>query len=301
MDATAGLGFKPEYLDEVLAHPAAGMWYEVHAENYMLAGGPRMAMLEAVRQEFPVSVHGVGLSLAADASPNEEHLERLRQLVSRAEPLLVSEHLSWSAWEGRSFPDLFPFPRTRAALQRTARNIETTQECLGRRILIENPSQYMQLAGHELSEPEFLSELVRRTGCGLLLDVNNVYVSAHNLGFDASAWLAALPAAAIEEIHLAGHSVDGPESDSLLIDTHNAPVCAAVWELYEELIARIGPRPTLIERDDNLPPFSDLVAECERARAMLAPHAHATPCGATLRGTAAVDRSPAVRGRAFHV
>jgi uncharacterized protein (UPF0276 family) len=271
MDTTAGLGFKPEYLDEVLAHPAAGMWYEVHAENYMLEGGPRMAMLAAVRREFPVSVHGVGLSLASDERPDKAHLQRLRQLVSSAEPFLVSEHLSWSAWDGRSFPDLLPFPRSRAALPAIARNIEITQERLGRRILIENPSQYLRLAGHELTEPEFLSELVRRTGCGLLLDVYNVYVSAHNLGFDAHAYLAAFPVAAIEEIHLAGHSVDGPESDSLLIDTHGAPVCAEVWGLYEDLIARIGPRPTLIERDDNLPPFAELAAECERARAVLAP------------------------------
>lgn len=272
MDTTAGLGFKPEYLDEALAHPAAGMWYEVHAENYMLEGGPRMAMLEAIRDRFPLSVHGVGLSLAADASPDEAHLERLRLLMQRAEPFLVSEHLAWSAWDGRSLPDLLPFPRSQYALQRIARNIEITQERLGRRILIENPSQYLQLPGHELTETEFLSELVRRTGCGLLLDVNNVYVSAHNLGYDASDYLAVMPAAAIKEIHLAGHSLD----DSLLIDTHGAPVCAAVWELYEDLMARIGPRPTLIERDDNLPPFSDLAAECGRARAVLAPHVRAT-------------------------
>jgi uncharacterized protein len=290
MKATAGLGFKPEYLDEVLAHPAAGMWYEIHAENYMLEGGPRMAMLEAVRRELPVSVHGVGLSLASDTEPDAEHLERLRRLVSRVEPLLVSEHLAWSAWDGRSFPDLFPFPRSREALHRIARNIEITQDRLGRRILIENPSQYMRLPGHELTEPEFLSELVRRTGCGLLLDVNNVYVSAHNLGFGANAYLAALPAASIEEIHLAGHSVDGPESDSLLIDTHGAPVCAEVWALYEDLVARIGPRPTLIERDENLPAFADLTAECERARAVLASRVRVTSCG-----------SPAVRGSAFHV
>jgi uncharacterized protein len=247
-------------------------------------------MLEAVRREFPVSVHGVGLSHASDASPDEAHLERLRQLVSRTEPFLVSEHLAWSAWDGKSLPDLLPFPRSRGALRRIARNIEITQDWLGRRILVENPSQYMRLPGHDLTEPEFLTELVRCTGCGLLLDVNNVYVSAHNLGFDASAYLAALPPVAIEEIHLAGHSVDGAESDSLLIDTHGAPVCAAVWELYEDLVARIGPRPTLIERDANLPPFSELAAECERARAVLAP-----------RVRAAGRKVGAAGGSAFHV
>jgi uncharacterized protein (UPF0276 family) len=282
MDATAGLGFKAEYLDEVLAQPAAGMWYEVHAENYMLAGGPRLGLLHAVRREFPVAMHGVGLSLAADALPNETHLRRLRELVSRADPFLVSEHLAWSSWNDSSFPDLFPFPRSREALQIIARNIEITQEWLGRRILIENPSQYLQLPGHEMPEPEFLRELAGRTGCGLLLDVNNVYVSAHNLGFDANAYLAALPAAAIEEIHLAGHSLDGPGSDSLLIDTHGAAVCDEVWELYEDLVARIGPRPTLIERDENLPPFSELMAECHRARAVLARRAPAMDRGVAL-------------------
>jgi uncharacterized protein (UPF0276 family) len=267
----AGLGFKPEYFEEVLARPAAGRWYEIHAENYMLEGGPRMAMLEAVRREFPLAVHGVGLSLAADAEPDEGHLERLRQLVTRTEPFLVSEHLSWSSWSGRSFPDLLPFPRSRDALHRVARNIEITQDYLRRRILIENPSHYVRLPGHELSEPEFLSALSRRTGCGLLLDINNIHVSSHNLGFDPHHYLAAIPAELVEEVHLAGHSVDGPEGDALLIDTHGAAVSAEVWELYHSVIGRIGARPTLIERDENLPPFSELDAERERAHALLAP------------------------------
>jgi uncharacterized protein (UPF0276 family) len=268
MNRTAGLGFKPEYFEDVLARPAAGQWYEVHAENYMVDGGPRLAMLETLRGTFPVSVHGVGLSLAGDADPDPSHLARLCEVVRRAEPFAVSEHLAWSAFDGHSFPDLLPFPRTRAALVRIARNIEIAQDALRRRLLIENPSLYLQLPGHEMTESEFLSELVRRTGCGLLVDVNNAYVSSRNLGFDALEYLSALPAEAIGEIHLAGHEED-PGSTDLLIDTHGAPVAEEVWRLYEAFIERVGPRPTLIERDDNLPPFEELIEERDRAHRVL--------------------------------
>lgn len=270
MEPSAGLGFKAEYFAETLACPAAGMWYEIHAENYMIEGGPRLAMLDTLRSTHPISVHGVGLSLAADGPPDADHLARLADLVERVEPFIVSEHLAWSSWHGTYLPDLLPFPRTRAALNRIARNIEITQTALGRRILIENPSLYVQLDGHERAESDFLSELVQRTGCGLLVDVNNAYVSAHNLGFDAEKYLAALPAEAIGEIHLAGHSTDGPESDALLIDTHGAPIAEPVWALYAKLIARIGRRPTLIERDTDLPPFAELNAERDRADRVLA-------------------------------
>jgi uncharacterized protein len=267
MTPTAGLGFKPEYFDDALACPRAGQWYEVHAENYMVAGGPRLAMLEVMRDAFPISVHGVGLSLAADNDPDAEHLARLCEVVRRAEPFVVSEHLAWSSFDGYAVPDLLPFPRTRGALERIADNIDIVQSALGRRILIENPSLYVQLPGHELPENEFLSELVRRTGCGLLVDVNNVYVSSRNLGFDAREYLAALPSAAIGEVHLAGHTAD--TRAGLLIDTHDAPVTDDVWQLYEDLIERIGPRPTLIERDDNLPPFAELMSERDRAHRVL--------------------------------
>jgi uncharacterized protein (UPF0276 family) len=272
MQTTAGLSFKPEHFDDAMACRAAGQWYEIHAENYMVDGGPRLALLDAIRSEFPLSVHGVGLSLAADAEPDSEHLARLREVVRRADPFMVSEHLAWSSFEGAAFPDLLPFPRTRAALERIARNIEITQETLQRRVLIENPSLYLQLPGHELSEAEFLSALVRRTGCGLLVDVNNAYVSSRNLGFDAGDYLAGLPASAIGEIHLAGHAID----NTLLIDTHGAAVAEEVWRLYQSLIERIGARPTLIERDENLPPFEELLRERERAQRILsrecAPH-----------------------------
>jgi uncharacterized protein (UPF0276 family) len=269
MNPTAGLGFKPEYFDDALARPTAGQWYEIHAENYMVAGGPRLAMLDAVRSAFPVSVHGVGLSLAGDDDPDAEHLARLREVVRRVEPFLVSEHLAWSSFEGMALPDLLPFPRTRRALDRIARNIDIVQTSLRRRILIENPSLYAELPGHEWPETEFLSELVRQTGCGLLVDVNNAYVSSRNLGFDASEYLAALPAAAIDEIHLAGHTSDARSEGVLLIDTHAMPVAPEVWQLYESLIDRIGSRPTLIERDDNLPLFSELMTERDRAHHVL--------------------------------
>lgn len=269
MRPSAGLGFKPEHFDEAHARRAAGLWFEVHPENYMVDGGPRLAMLEALRGEHPLSLHGVGLSLAADADPDPRHLARLRGLADRFEPFVISEHLAWSAWRGSYHPDLLPFPRTEAALARIARNVEIAQEALDRKILVENPSLYMPLEGHDLCEAEFLSALVRRTGCGLLIDVNNVYVSASNLGYSAEAYLDAIPADAVGEIHLAGHAPDARYGPDLLIDTHDAPVSEPVWSLYARLVARIGVRPTLIERDDRVPAFAELMAERDRAQDVL--------------------------------
>lgn len=282
MIPTAGLGFKPEHFDQALACPAAGLWFEVHAENYMVPGGPRIAMLEALRTRLPLSIHGVGLSLASDADPDPGALVALRTVVERFRPFLVSEHLAWSSWNGAHMPDLLPFPRNHESLQRLVRNVDITQQVLGRRILVESPSAYLPLT-HTLPEADFVAELARRTGCGLLIDVNNAYVSARNLGEDAACYLAALPAEAIEEIHLAGHAVD-PGSSGLLIDTHSTPVCDAVWELYAGLLARIGQRPTLIERDEEVPPFDVLMAERGRAATLLAAanpaaeKAHAIAC-----------------------
>ncbi|MDZ4370652.1 MAG: DUF692 domain-containing protein [Phenylobacterium sp.] len=267
---TAGLGFKPQHFAAACACPAVGQWYEVHAENYMAPGGPRLAMLEALRAGHPLSLHGVGLSLASDAPPCRSHLDRLRGLVDRFEPFLISEHLAWSRWQGVSLPDLFPFPRTRAALARIAENVDRTQTALGRRILIENPSLYVALDGHEMDEGAFLNEIVRRTGCGLLLDVNNVFVSARNLGFSPQAYLADLPHAAISEIHLAGHTVDPGGDGRLLIDSHDTPVSDAVWDLYDQALALVGPCPTLIERDGEVPNFEDLMSERNRAARKLA-------------------------------
>ena len=266
---SAGLGLKPQHFDAAHDCLADGLWFEIHPENYMVEGGPRLAWLEAIRERHPLSLHGVAMSLAADAEPDAAHLQRFKRLVDRFEPALVSEHLAWSTWQGAYHPDLLPFPRTTEALQRVAANIGRVQDGLKRRIAIENPSHYLHLDGHEFEEIEFLRELARRTGCGLLLDVNNVYVSARNLGADAAAYLDAFPAALITEIHLAGHSADPTYGDALLIDSHDAPVAPAVWALYERLVARIGPRATLIERDDKLPEFALLLAERERADRML--------------------------------
>ena len=266
---TAGLGLKPQHYADALASPAAGLWFEVHPENYMAPGGPRLAWLQTIRDDKPLSLHGVGMSLAADEPPDPDHLRALKALVDRFEPFVVSEHLAWSMRRGVYAPDLLPFPRTEAALSRIAANIDRMQTALGRKVLIENPALYMPLKGHEMSEVEFLSALVSLTGCGLLLDVNNVVVSGRNLGFDPHDYLNAVPAAAIGEIHLAGHTPDPNLGRDLLIDTHGAPVDGAVWRLYEQLIDRIGPRPTLIERDENIPEFAVLMAERDRAHHIL--------------------------------
>lgn len=269
MQPSAGLGLKPHYFDEALAAPADGLWFEVHPENYMVAGGPRLAWLEAIRARHPLSLHGVALSLAGDAPPDAAHLRRLAALVKRFEPALVSEHLAWSTWEGAYRPDLLPFPRTSDALARIAGNVGRVQDALGRTIAIENPSHYLAMDGHDWDEIGFLAALARRTGCRLLLDVNNVFVSARNLGLSADAYVDAFPGALVDEIHLAGHTADPALGAALLVDSHDAPVDPAVWALYERLVARIGPRPTLIERDDNLPAFDALLAERTRAEGVL--------------------------------
>jgi len=266
---SAGLSLKPAHYADALASPADARWFEVHPENYYVDGGPRLAWLDAVRARHPVSLHGVSLSLASDAPPDEARLARLVALADRLAPALVSEHLAWSSWRGAYLPDLLPFPRTRAALDRIAANVSIVQDALERPIAIENPSHYLAIDGHEIDEIAFLSELVRRTGCGLLVDVNNAYVSARNLGLDANAVVDAFPADAVAEIHLAGHSADPALGNALLIDTHDAPIAPAVWALFERLVARIGPRPTLIERDGNLPAHAELDAERARAAAVL--------------------------------
>jgi uncharacterized protein (UPF0276 family) len=267
---TAGLGLKPVHFADALAAAAAGLWFEVHPENYMVEGGPRLAWLERLRARHPLSFHGVALSLAAAAPPDRDHLHRLKRLVDRFEPALVSEHLAWSLWRGAYHPDLLPIPRMRAALRRVAANVERVQDVLGRQIALENPAHYLPVAGHALAEAEFFDLLARRTGCGLLLDVANVFVGASNLGYDAAEYLAAFPVRHVVEIHLAGHSLDPDLGAALLIDSHAAPVCDAVWALYADLVARIGPRPTLIERDEAIPVFAALDEERTRADAILA-------------------------------
>lgn len=266
---TAGLGLKPQHYEAAMACRADGLWFEVHPENYFVAGGPRLGCLDAIRAEHPISMHGVALSLAADAAPDAEHLARLAWLARRIEPALISEHLAWSAWRGAYHPDLLPFPRTDEALARIADNIARTQEKLGRRIAIENPSHYVHLDGHTWDEIDFLAELARRTGCGLLLDVNNVYVGARNLGYSATDYIDRFPGEPVMEVHLAGHTPDPDLGSALLIDSHDAPVAPDVWALHKRLIDRIGPRPTLIERDGNLPDFAVLLAERDRAHDLM--------------------------------
>jgi len=266
---SAGLGLKPQHFEEARACSADGLWFEIHPENYMVDGGPRLKWLEAVRARHPISLHGVALSLAADAEPQETHLARLAALAARVQPALISEHLAWSTWQGSYHPDLLPFPRTQEALARIAANIGRTQDRLKRRIAVENPSHYLRIDRHDYDEIGFLSEIARRTGCALLLDVNNVFVSANNLGFSADEYIDAFPATAVQEIHLAGHTPDPALGNALLVDSHDAPVAPAVWALYDRLIARIGPRPTLIERDDNIPAFAELLVERQTAENML--------------------------------
>jgi len=270
-DALAtGLGLKPEHFDDAVRARADGLWFEVHPENHLVAGGPRLAWLEAVRERHPLSLHGVSLSLAGEAPLDAAHLRRLAALVRRLQPALVSEHLAWSRFAGGWLPDLLPFPRTTRALQRIASRIAQAQDVLGRPIAIENPSHYLRLPGHLWDEIEFLQELARRTGCTLLLDVNNVHVSAHNLGFDAGEWIDRFPAELVSEVHLAGHSTDPVLGDALLVDSHDAPVAPAVWALYRRFVQRAGARPTLIERDGNVPPFAELLAERATAQAIAA-------------------------------
>ncbi|MDR6848817.1 uncharacterized protein (UPF0276 family) [Sphingomonas sp. BE270] len=269
MIMTAGLGFKLEHLDEALTARNPGLWFEVHAENYMVDGGPRLRALVALAERFAISLHGVGLSLASVEPPAEDHLRRLRALADLIRPAAISDHLAWQKWEGAHHSDFLPFPRTRQALDITAGNVARVQDALGRTIMVENPSLYIDLPGHELDEATFLSELARRTGCGLLVDVNNIFVSAANLRFSPEVRLDAIPASIIGEVHLAGHRPDPDPDSGLLIDSHDAPVSDPVWLLYQRLIDRVGPRPTLIERDDEMPPFQDLMLERDRAHRLL--------------------------------
>lgn len=260
----AGLGLKPEHYADAWSSPSA-LWYEVHSENYLMAGGPRREWLTAIRQQHQISLHGVSLSLAADEPPDAQLLAQLRALVADIKPTLVSEHLAWSRWNGAYYPDLLPVPRTTRVLNRVIDNINRTQDALGRQISLENPTHYLQMPEHEWDEIEFLDEVSHRSGCGLLLDLNNVWLSAHNLEFDAVAWLDRFPTERITEIHLAGFSADEGGSH-LLIDSHDRSVSEEVWLLYAHLIQRAGAKPTLIERDDNLPSFGELLAEQQRAQ-----------------------------------
>jgi uncharacterized protein (UPF0276 family) len=262
-----GIGLKPEHFSEILDRPSAAGWFEIHAENAMAPGGAYHRGLEAIRADWDFSVHGVGLSLGSAEGICPDHLRRLKAVVERYQPALVSEHVSFAVAGGRYVNQLAPLPYTEEALDLLVRNVEQAQESLGRSLLMENPSRYFSWARSVIPEPEFLAELARRTGCGLLVDVNNVYVSAVNLGFTPLDWLRALAeqGVTVGEIHLAGHSPRQTEQGLLLIDDHGSPVCDAVWTLYQQALALFGPTPTLIEWDSDIPPLAVLEQQARKA------------------------------------
>lgn len=270
LPARAGIGLRhPHVVHFLQERPKAG-FLEVHSENYMSAGGPRRRALFDLANHYPISLHGVGLSLGSAEGLEAAHLLRLKALLADYQPALVSEHLSWSVLDGSYLNDLLPLPYSEEALAVVARNIDAAQDALGRPLLIENPSSYLAFASSTLRETEFLSELVRRTGCGLLLDVNNVYVSAKNQGFDAARYLSELPYDAVGEIHLAGHTLRRFGNEELLIDDHGSQVADPVWALYRQALTMAGPRPTLIEWDSAIPEAGVLLAEARKADRLLA-------------------------------
>jgi hypothetical protein len=271
MPAAAGIGLKPQHYEALLAaRPALG-FLEIHAENYMGAGGPPHRYLEALAAHYPLSFHGVGASLGGAEPLDPLHLRRWRALVDRYAPVLVSEHVAWTSHAGHALHDLLPLPYTQESLAVLCEHIDAMQTALGRSILIENPSRYLDFDADEMPETEFLIAAARRTGCGLLLDVNNVYVSARNRDDDAHAYVAAIPGELVGEMHLAGHAVHTTASGhALRIDDHGSRVCDEVWDLYAQAIARIGARPTLVEWDTNVPALTTLLAEAARADAAAA-------------------------------
>jgi uncharacterized protein (UPF0276 family) len=267
--ASAGIGLRFPHHRAVLEERPAAAWFEVHPENYMGGGTPLM-YLDAIRRHYPLSLHGVGLSLGSADSLDERHLARLRRLTERVEPDLVSEHLSWSAARGVHFAELLPLPLTEEALAIVCRNVEVTQDFLGRRILVENASSYLRYRHSTIPEWEFIAAVAASTGCGILCDVNNIFVSACNHGFDPSRYLRALPGDRIGEIHLAGHTLRKlDDGRSIRIDDHGSRVCQEVWALYAEAVALFGRVPTLIEWDTEVPPLAVLLEEAAHAQSIM--------------------------------
>jgi uncharacterized protein len=266
----AGVGLKPKHYRDILEGAPDIGFFEVHAENYMGAGGPPHRYLTAIRERYPLSLHGVGLSIGADRPLDRDHLNRLKQLNERYEPGLFSEHLAWSTHDATYLNDLLPVPYTEETLQRVAEHIDEVQEVVGRQMLLENPSTYLAFSESTYSEIDFIAEVARRTGCGLLLDVNNVHVASTNQEWDPVAYIDAYPLDRVREIHLGGHA---PETDEagrpLLIDTHDREVADIIWKLFEHTIGRTGALPTLIEWDSDVPAWPVLKTEAERAEAIL--------------------------------
>jgi uncharacterized protein (UPF0276 family) len=261
-----GLGLRTAHYRDFTTAPQAVDWLEILSENYLVAGGKPLYFLDRIRERYPMAMHGVSMSIGSIAGPDAAYLRQLRALVQRVRPLWVSDHLCWTGVHGRQLHDLLPLPYTDEALRVVARNVAQVQDALGQRLVLENVSSYVQYHSSTLDEATFLSTLAREADCLLLLDVNNVYVSSVNHGFDAHAFIDALPPERVQQIHLAGHSDHGTH----VIDTHDAPVADAVWALYRHACQRLGPRATMIERDDRIPPLPELIAELDQARATCA-------------------------------
>lgn len=269
----AGAGFKQEHLADVLQDDDGVGFFEVHAENFMGDGGTPHATLTKLREDYPIFLHGVGMSLGGEAPLNREHLQRFRHVAERYEPMIISEHLAWSSHDTTYYNDLLPVPYTKPVLNRVVSHIHQFQNALGRKMLLENPSTYVAFERCDMSETDFLQEIVKQTGCGLLLDVNNVFVSATNHNYSPEQYLAEFPLDHVREIHLAGHATEEDEKGApLLIDAHDREVCDAVWSIYEKLIALMGPVPTLIEWDNEVPAWPVLKAEARKADVILARH-----------------------------
>jgi len=257
---TMGLGLKPEHFQEAISSQQSGLWFEVHTENYFISGGPRLQSLGKIRQHHEISLHGVGASLGGPALPDIKHLQQVKSLVTQFEPVLISEHAVWSQLGGTYFADLLPLPRTNEALERLADGVDAYQNGIGRRILVENPTNYLPFLS-EMDESEFLVEVARRTGCGLLIDVNNLYLSARNCAMDPISYLEAIPADLVGEIHVAGYDEDPHYGEQLLIDSHGSPVSDDVWGLLKVALELFGAKPVLLERDANVPQYSELMHE----------------------------------------
>lgn len=270
LPAAPGIGYKPQHFTAIMQDAGSVAWLEIHAENYMGGGGRPLAQLRHLAEKYPISVHGVGLSIGGEAPLDPDHLARLKHLVGWLNPASFSEHLAWSTHDSNFYNDLLPLPYTDASLQRICDHIDQLQDTIARPMLLENPSSYLAFAESTWSEPDFLAEIARRTGCGLLLDVNNVFVSATNLGFSPQGYIDAFALAHVGEIHLGGHDTDADEHGRpLLIDSHGREIADPVWALLDYTLARSGPRPVLVEWDNDVPDWPVLEAEAARAAAAL--------------------------------
>lgn len=268
---SAGIGFKPDYIEQAINSTEQGLWFEVHTENYLVNGGVRLTHLEQLRSCAPLSFHGVSASLGGKEPLDASFLSKVRQLVDRFEPQLVSEHAVWSRNAADYYPDLLPLPRTQKMMRQLIDGVSAYQEAIGRSILLENPSNYLNLIS-EMDEVDFMLEVAKRSGCGLLLDVNNLYLSSVNCGLDVQAYIDALPSDLVGEIHIAGHSIDPEFGNQLLIDSHDHLVAEPVWKTLEYALQKLGAVPVLLERDDNLPSWTELMTERNRAQLMLDAH-----------------------------